>query len=1132
MKKIIIVNRTDLFKAFSKKTLRIMKLTSFLFLVTIFNVFGSKSYAQYERLNLDMKDATLEAVLTKIESQSNFFFLYSSKMIDVNQKVDIKVDDKKITEVLDELLENTDINYIVRKRQILLVNKEAEAALVLQQKIVTGTVTGADAKPLTGVNVVITGSTIGTITGIDGKYSIEVQPGTKSLTFSFIGMEAQEINIGTLTVINVTMAESAVGLEEVVVIGYGTTKKITLTGSVASISSKDLKTSSTDNISTQLAGKLPGLRVTQRTGEPGAFSTVYDIRGLGTPLIVVNGVVTAGTDFVRINPADIEQISILKDASAAVYGVKAANGVILVTTKRGEIGKPKISYSGSYTMSKYSDFPQACDAYEFAWLTTQNEINHGRAPNATTYSSDDLQKYKDGTYPSTNWFDLVTRKYATSQKHNINISGGSDRITYFTSFGNVKENGIWKSDDLNYQRYNARTDVVGKITNNLEAEISMDFMLDERNQSGNASDITETIWVHSLPTLPVFANNNPDYLAEQAVGGHHALAEMSSSYSGYIKTRNRTFQGIATLNYKVPFVNGLRAKFMFAYYSMDQYTRQWKKEFKLYKYDITTDTYSNTSTVNSPSNLTGIYSPLFRTSFLTQLNYDKVLLEKHSIRASVIYENRYDINDNLQAKKEFAIDIDQFYAGISNPTVTSSNINENNNQSIIGRLNYDFLSKYLLEFGFNYNGSSRFPKGKRWGFFPYGSIGWRLSEEEFFKSALPYITNLKIRGSLGIMGDDAASSFQFLTGYTYPSGNYVFNNKLVSNLGFRGIPNPNITWYTINTKNFGIDANLFNGLINLQFDLFQRDRSGLLATRALTIPGTVGATLPQENLNKDRRKGFELVLGQSRTVGNLHYEISASVTYTRGMATYLERTADGNSYLNWRNNTTGRWDNITWGYNYIGQFQSQDDLNNSPIQDSQGNKTLQPGDYKYEDVNKDGLITSLDQIPIGRGTVPDINFGLNGSVNFRQFDLTILLQGASNYNHTRESFIRGTLPWNRNCLKMYLDLWHHEDIYDVNSPWIPGKYASASTNGTPASNGYVSQKFLEDAKYLRLKNMEIGYTFSKTFLSKVRLEDLRIYVSGFNLFTISEMKNFDPEIVQDRLYPIMRDVTFGLNITF
>ena len=456
---------------------------------------------------------------------------------------------------------------------------------------------------------------------------------------------------------------------------------------------------------------------------------------------------------------------------------------------------------------------------------------------------------------------------------------------------------------------------------------------------------------------------------------------------------------------------------------------------------------------------------------------------------------------------------------------------------MIGRLNYGYSLKYLFEFGFNYSGSSRFPKAKRWGFFPYTSVGWRISEEGFVKDNFPFITNLKLRGSYGIMGDDGSSSFQFLTGYNYPSATYIVGNKAVSGLGFRGMPNPNITWFTSTAKNIGLDLSLFEGLISMQFDLFRRDRSGLLGTRALSIPQSVGAALPLENINKDMRRGFELGITHTKKLGKLTYDISGNVTYSRGQRTYVDRAPDGNSYTNWRNNPTDRWDNMVWGYKLIGQFQTVEEILASPVMDGQGNRTLRPGDFKYEDLNHDGMISALDQTTIGRGLIPEIDYGFNIALSWKKLDMAIFFQGAANSNSYYEAsgFLYQPLKWGRNSLHAFFDRWHHEDIYDVNSPWIPGYYPA--TGGLPSvpSNMLASVFWKPEASYLRLKNIEIGYTVENSFLKKAGIQDMRINVSGFNLHTWTKMKFLDPEqnpADRGNSYPLTRNFNIGLNITY
>jgi TonB-linked SusC/RagA family outer membrane protein len=1082
---------------------------------------------------LRFDNENLVIAFKKIEEATGFGFSYN--ITDVKGK---KVSGEFINQSLFDILVsfshqlnlrfrqyNDMINVKVRKQGQKI--EEVEIAKVAHT--VQGTITGqGNGEPLPGVNILVKNTNIGTVTDVDGKYNITVPDENNILVFSFIGYTTQEVSINGRTTIDVALAEDVQSLEEVVVVGYGTQKKASVTGSVASVDSEEIKSITTSNLVTGLAGKLPGLRVTQRNSEPGAYSTAFDIRGFGTPLIVVDGIVR--NDFNKYDPNEIESITILKDASAAVYGVQAANGVILVTTKKGHIGKPVISYSVNYELQEILNTPKVMDAYQFAVLTTENEINLGNPPGSTTYTSEDIQKFKDGTYPSTDWLDVLANKYGKLTHHNLNITGGSERIKYFTSVGYLDEMGIYKSGDLNYQKYNIRSSVTGNITDNLTAQLNIDAMLENRNEPSYTSPaVFHFTWMNK-PTFPIYANNTAPYMQDFTYP-FHPLAVSSADIGGYRKTNNKTFQGNFNLEYKFKNIDGLAAKFMYGFYNNDVFQKLWNKKYSVYTYDPLSDTYLATGTQNSPSRLSGNYSPLQRSTVLGQLTYEKLFLQKHNVKASVVYEERHAKSDNMWASKEFAIDVDQFFAGVSqNAQVSSSNIYENANQNMIGRLNYDYSSKYFLEFGFNYGGSSKFPKGERWGFFPYASAGWTISEEKFFRDRSLFISDLKIRGSWGQMGDDGASSFQFLTGYNYPSGNYIFNNKVVSGLGFRGMPNPNITWFTVTTKNIGVDLSLFEGLISMEFDLFQRDRSGLLATRNLTIPQSVGATLPQENLNKDMRRGFEFVISHTNRLNELTYNVSANITYTRGQQTYIERASDGNSYLNWRNNATDRWDNMVWGYKLLGQFQTQEDVLAAPIQDGQGNRTLRPGNLKYEDLNKDGIVDNLDQIPISRGTIPDINFGLNINLIWRKFDLNIFAQGASGFN-IPYNWQMMPLHWGRNSHTMFFDRWHHEDIFNTDSPWIPGKYPPI--NYVP-SDKWPSVFWRPDATYVRLKNLEIGYTVENSFLKKAGIQNMRINFTGFNLFTYtrSELEYLDPEQDTNRMYPITKNYNIGLNVTF
>lgn len=1106
-----------------------MKLTITLLLFAVLSANAGLSYSQTARINLKMNNVTLVDVFREIERTSEFGFFFKNEEMDLNRKVSIDLKNATIEEILGKILvDNYDYRIldknIVVTRSVL--NKTGQ-----QQKTVSGKVTESSGVSIPGVTVLVKGTTNGTITDSNGQFTLSNIPANSTLQFSFVGMKSEEVVVGGKATINVTLTNEAVGIEEVVAIGYGTQKKINLTGSLSSIGEEKLKTISTSNLVTGLAGKLPGLRVTQWTGEPGSFSTAFDIRGFGKPLIVVDGIVR--DDFTRFNPTDIANITILKDGSAAVYGVQAANGVILVTTKKGKIGKPVVKFSSSYDFQKFTVDPKLTNAYQFAVLTDENDIANGINPTSTTYSPQDIQNFKDGTYPSTDWLGAIQKNNSSNIRHNISISGGSEKVKYFASMGYLKDGGIWKSDNLYYKKYNMNSSVTYDITDNLKAQFNVDGILEDGNNTSLSADNIYFTAMLAQPTIPLYANNNPEYL--QLVNPENVLADISADRSGYSKTKTKTFQSNMSLDYKFKHIDGLTARFIYGFYSRDLFQKDWRKLYNVYTYDKISDTYTVAGSGKyTPTSLYENYSPFQKSTVLGQLNYDKLFLKKHRVKAALIYEARHGKSENLNANKYFALDIDQLYAGLDqNATVSSSNIYEDANQSIIGRLNYDYSSKYLFEVGFNYGGSSKFPKGERWGLFPFTSFGWRVSEEKFIKENLPYVTNLKLRASIGKMGDDGAANFQFLTGYNYPNGNYIFGNEVIPALGFRGLPNPNITWFTATTKNMGIDIDIREGLISMQFDIFQRNRSGLLATRTLSLPATVGANLPQENLNSDQQNGFELVVGHRKKLGELSYDISANLSYTHRENLNIERAPDGNSYLNWRNNSIDRWSDIQWGYNYLGQYQTNEEILSSPIVDGRGNKTLRPGDLKYEDVNHDGMINDMDQVPIAKSNVPNINFALNISLAWRKFDMNVLFQGASDYSFQYQGLNALPLRWSRNSLEQFMDRWHHEDIFDVNSPLVQGYYPQT---GYPDSNNWTSSFWLINGSYVRLKNVEIGYTIANSFLKGAGIQDVRFHVSGLNLYTLSNFKNMDPEQHYVNWvfysYPINKSLSLGLNVTF
>ncbi|MBW6534519.1 MAG: SusC/RagA family TonB-linked outer membrane protein [Mariniphaga sp.] len=719
-----------------QKKLIVMRNTVLILLISALQVFAADGYAQSKKISLAMNDATIREVLYAIQNQSEFYFLYNSELIDVARKVDITIEEEKVDAILTRLFNKNEVDFLIKDRYIVLtpVGGKAELFAEQQQNTVSGRVTDSGGQPLPGVTVVIKGTTQGTVTNADGDYSFTNIPEDATLQFSFVGMRTQEVVVGNQMVINITMEIDAIGLEEVVAVGYGVKKKVNLTGALSSVGSEKLESITTSNFVNGLAGKLPGLRVTQRSGEPGSYSTAFDIRGLGSPLIIVDGI--KRDDFTRIDPKDIEDITIIKDGSAAIYGVEAANGVVLVTTKKGNIGKPVISYSGSYDFQKFTVDPEVTNAYQFAVLTVENEIAQGQNPNSTTYSPADIQNFKDGTYPSTDWLGVIQKDYTSVMHHNINISGGNEKVKYYTSLGYLNEDGIWKSDNLYYKKYNLRSSLSVDITENLKAQLNMEGMLEERNNTSLTADNIYFTAMLAQPTTPLYANDNPDYL--HLVNPENVLADISSDHSGYHRTNTKTFQSNLTLDYKFKNIEGLSAKYMYGFFNRDLFEKAWRKLYHVYTYDQINDKYNVAGSGKwTPTQLYENYTPFQRSTLLGQLLYEKLFNQKHNIGATLVYEARHTKNDNLHGNKYFDLDVvDQLFAGVAeNATINSANIEEYANQSLIGRFNYDYLSRYLMEFGFNYGGSSKFAKEKRWGFFPFTSVGWRISEEEFFKNS-------------------------------------------------------------------------------------------------------------------------------------------------------------------------------------------------------------------------------------------------------------------------------------------------------------------------------------------------------------------------------------------------------------
>lgn len=1085
------------------------------------------------QITLTLKNRPMREVIKEIEKVSDYRFFYNDDLPGLNARISVNVKDGSIQNVLTQIAEQASVSYVLKDNSQIVLSSKAASIRQQQKKVISGVVLDQSGEPIIGANVVERGTTNGTITDLDGRYSLEVSSDQATLQISYIGYNTLEMAISGNSVLNVSLREDTQRLDEVVVVGYGVQKRASVTGSVASLQAKDIATVKSPNVTNALAGKLPGLRAVQRSGAPGDDAASVDIRGFGNALVIVDGV---ERDFTQIDANDIESISILKDASAAVYGFKGANGVILVTTKKGEISKPKISYNGYYGFQKVTRYPELYNAYEYASLYNEAQMNVGvKAP----FSQEELEKYKDGSdpaYPNTNWWDLATRKSAPQTYHNLSVSGGAEKVKYYFSLGYTGQEGIWVSKDQNYRKYNVRSNINAEITKGLTVGLQLSGRLDTRNKPYDQEIFKAIMKAH--PNLPVYANNMAPYYQDTGDNAN-PMQIIQSSEVGYDKRDRREFNGSLTVNWELPWVKGLSVKALLSYDYNNLFEKKWFKEYYEYQYDEINQTY-NKNTRHALSTLDSKAENSFMPNQQYSLNYQNTF-GKHDIGALLLWEMKNYRKDWISAYRQFYVSaIDQMKAGDNTNKNNDGSAEVSAHEGLVGRVNYAYASKYLAEVSFRYDGSYKFASGSRWGFFPAVSLGWRLSEESFFKDNVSFVDNLKIRGSYGKVGDEGDfAAFQYLTGYKYPSGNYVLGSDGLSNgAEDKGLPNLDLTWYESTTANIGFETSVLNGLISAEFDYFERRRKGLLANRLLTLPTSFGQSLPQENLNSDRTRGFELVLTHRHTIGKVSYSVSANFTTTRELNRYVERAESGNMYEDWRNNTNDRYKNIAWGYEALGQFQSYEEILNAPIQDGNGNKSLMPGDIRYSDINQDGIIDDKDKKPIGHSNTPSMYYGLNLSANWNGFDFTAFFQGAAGHEvKVGETF---TDPFIQQGLGtgvvFWLDRWHRENPEDVNSAWIPGSMPAVRPTGFSLNNETSTWTLLK-ANYLRLKTIEIGYTLPKVWLARVGLENVRIYVNSYNPLTITKgglMKYMDPENSQENLhyYPQMKSYNFGINLTF
>lgn len=1101
----------------------------FLLFLTVIQVFANDSYSQNTKLSLNLEQVTVQNVLDEIETQSEFYFLFNKNLVDVDRNVTVNLYDQGIDKVLNQVFRGSDVGYVVVDRQIVLSKKEflSEIKAKMQGLTVTGLVIGEDGQGLPGLSIMIKGKTRGAVTDLNGSYTIDVDDPSDILVFAFIGYLTQEIAVGNQTEINLTMALDAIGIEEVVAIGYGYQRKVTVTGSVVSTEGDNIVRSQTPDLVNSLVGQLPGVTINSRSGEPGREDPSIYIRGLGTtgetaPLIVIDGVPREGLN--GLNPNDVERVSVLKDASAAIYGARAANGVILVTTKRGSTGKPSFDFSYNQGFSQSTRNPKMADAY--TWATVYNEIeeNEGRVP---YYSDQDIERFKAGTepgYQTTDWYNEMSQT-APQHRLNLSVSGGTDVVDYFVSVGEMSQKGHFNYGSTEIQRYNVRSNVGIQVADFLKVNLDVAGRMDNNHYPGNPD--TRGIYSHIYLYHPDWTLFWPDTDYKRPLRDNENIINWVSDNSGY---QNQDFRGLQTnLDFllDIPWVEGLTAKAGIHYDAGYNFIKTWATPTYVY-YDNGDGTYTEGRS-GSGSDLASLeeeFNQNSRLTFNTQINYDRSF-GNHNLGVMVGYEQmKYNYSFMTAGRTDYlSTALPQIFAGSSEKDKQSNDGSAaiTSRQNYFGRINYDFARKYMAQFILRYDGSPNFPEAKRWGLFPGVSAGWRISEEDFM-SNVEFISNMKIRASYGQMGNDAVDAFQYITSYEY-GNNYVMGGGTdVIGLIQSGVPNPNITWEVAKTTNLGIESTFWNGKLQVDFDYFISNRSNILTKRTVVIPDYTGLVLPDENIGEVENKGFELQLSHRNTRGKLTYTLFGNVSFARNKVTFADEAPAAEDYQL----ATGKPIGSELYYQAIGIYSDQADID--------GHASLEgarPGDIKFEDVNTDGVINSLDAVRMDQTAIPETVFGFGGNLQYAGFDLSILFQGQENaVANLGDRDDGGYFPIMSYSLGNFTQ-WRADDRWSQSNTNATQPRGSQETRNN--NSNMESTQWLMDAGFLRLKNLELGYSLSARICDKMGISKFRVYVSGYNLAILFDsMKDigFDPEANDYWFYPQQRVFNLGVNLTF
>lgn len=1029
------------------------------------------------------------------------------------------------------------------------------SVVAFAQNQIKGHVADATGEPIIGANVTVKGTTTGTITDIDGNFTLEVGSTDGTLVVSFIGYKSVEAKMNGTVPINVVLQEDTETLDEVVVVGYGTQNRKSLTGAISDVKSESLTRSVSTTTAGALTGKIAGISTRAKDARPGKGINL-EIRNMGTPLFVIDGIPYGGNTssdwlvnsevsgndvFNALNIEDIESITVLKDASAAIYGLRASNGVVLVTTKKGKKNeKVSINVNGYYGWQNLTRFPELANAEQYTRGLAEAAQNRGEDPNSV-YTKEELAKWAAGTekgYKSYDYYDMIMRKNVPQYHINASVTGGSERTNYYFSVAHTNQEAMMP--DFNYQRTNFQLNLDTKITNRFTIGAQVSGRYEKTNDvglPGGDGYYSSILAIFRMrPIDSPYANDNPNYIRNiDSYRNGYNPAAFRRDIAGYKDSMTRYANINAYAQYDFGF--GLTAKATFSYGYTNSRFDGYQYAYQIYTYDEASDTYNGTNAVGRwrlqiDRSVPTRYMQL-------QLNYNKQIKE-HNISAVLGYE----ASDYDWSKKTYGTEPSTDYLPLLQMDEINSFGDEWSYEARAGwlaRVNYDYAHKYLVELLARYDGSYLYAPSKRWGFFPGLSLGWRISEEKFFAPLKSVVDDLKIRASIGQTGTESGvSMFGYLSGYNWNQGSAVLDGEYVTGLNQRGLPVTNLSWTKNTTKNIGFDLSMFGNRLTVSADAFRKDITGVPAARYdVLLPSEVGYSLPNENLNKQAYIGAEAMATWTDHIGEFNYRVSGNITFSRYRSIETYKPRFSNSWDEYRNSAEDRWGGIYWGYQVIGQFQSEEEIKNYPVNlDGQGNTTLLPGDLIYKDVNNDGVINSMDERPIGfpENWAPILSFGGNIGLEWKGIDLNIDFSGGA-MQGWRQNYELANAYHNGGNSPAYLleDRWHRADLYDPESEWISGRYP-AIRNGEFAYNNKNSDFWLHNVHYLRISNLEIGYSLPMWMLKPLHAQKVRIYGSVSNLCSFDNVHQFgiDPEITAAAavVYPQQRTFLVGFNVTF